>query len=332
MEDIKQRFKEYFNSGKGGKIVIAILSAATVILLTVWGVLRMNLFREAPLPFDPIDSSQEGKYVSLEVIGVDDWCAVRGNEYYYVVQATDELLYLIQMTQDDFSSMQAQYEYWLIASSDDTDNPTAAPDPLIVTGYSTAFPDQLLQTVAETYEKSEEDMANYLGDYYLNTNMAASNQGIVALPVAAAVCALVAFILFFNEIQKKKNLERSLKRLESSGLLVDAFRELSAYGSDESKEGIILTDHYIFDKNSSSILQYRDIAWAYRHIVRRNFIEVNSFVVCCMRDKTRHQLMPFRNRKEVIDRTLMTIVQKNPDVLLGFTKENKARYSEMTKI
>lgn len=331
MEDIKQNFREYFKTGKGAKTVIAILCAAAVILLTIWGVLRMNRLREAALPFDPIDSEQEGKYVSLDVIGVDDWCAVRGSEYYFVVQGADELLYLVQMTQKDFSSMQAQYEYWLSSSSDETAAP-AAPVPVKVTGYSTAFPDQLLQTIAETYEQTEEEMAYYLGDYYLDTNITARNQGLMALPVFSAVCAIAAFILFLNEIQKKKNLERSLKKLESGGLLVESFRELSAYGSDGASEGIILTDHFIFDKNSCSIVPYKDIAWAYKHVVRRNFIEVNSFVVCCMRDKTRQQLIPLKHKKEVIDRTLMTIVQKNPDVLLGFTKENKARYSEMTKI
>ena len=117
--------------------MIAILCAAAVILLTIWGVLRMNRLREAALPFDPIDSEQEGKYVSLDVIGVDDWCAVRGSEYYFVVQGADELLYLVQMTQKDFSSMQAQYEYWLSSSSDETAAP-AAPRHRIQTHWSSS--------------------------------------------------------------------------------------------------------------------------------------------------------------------------------------------------
>jgi hypothetical protein len=49
-----------------------------------------------------------------------------------------------------------------------------------------------------------------------------------------------------------------------------------------------------------------------------------------MRDKTSHQLMPLRNKKRTNDMILSVIAERNPAVLLGYTKENRKRYKEMT--
>ena len=142
MNEVKQQFREHFKTGRSGRILMAILCVLALLLLAVWGILRQDPFRGEAQPFDPVNGEQEGKYVSLEVIGIDNWSAAKGEEYYYVAQGSDKLLYLVRMTQDDFESMQKQYEYWTSTGSDEATAEPIEPVPLELKGYSTAFPDQ----------------------------------------------------------------------------------------------------------------------------------------------------------------------------------------------
>ncbi len=332
MNDIRQRFRNDFKSGKGSKVILAILCAAVLILLTIWTVMRLGLLQGSPVSFDPVSSEQEGKYVSLEVIGIDDWAANRDDEYYYMVQGSDMYLYLVRMPEEDFSSMQEQYDYWLSVTSDDADTDPAVPAPVEITGYSTAFPDDLLKTVAETYGYSEDEMANSIGSYYLDANKELRGKDFLYLPVGAGVCAVLALLVLLNGRLKKKNIEKSLDALEQKGQLLTAWNEWNSYRYDDPKETIALTDHYIFDKNSSEIIPYQDIVWAYKFVIRRHFMEVNSYIVCQMNDGTTRQVTPVRNRKEAVDQILTVIAEKNPGVLIGYTKENKNAYKEMTKM
>ena len=217
MNEVKQQFREHFKTGRSGRILMAILCVLALLLLAVWGILRQDPFRGEAQPFDPANGEQEGKYVSLEVIGIDNWSAAKGEEYYYVAQGSDKLLYLVRMTQDDFESMQKQYEYWTSTGSDEATAEPIEPVPLELKGYSTAFPDQILETVAETYGDSVEDMANYLGEYYLDTNMAMRNRNYLILPVTAGICAVIALLIILSDRQKKKNLKNLWPRWSREG-------------------------------------------------------------------------------------------------------------------
>lgn len=331
MDEIKLQFREYFNSKRSPKILLAILCASALILIAAWGVMGMDLSRGEALPFDPVNVTQEGKYVSLEVIGIDDWSAERGNEYYYVAQGSDTLLYLVRISQSDFNAMQTQYNYWVSTISDVPAAEPASPVPLVISGYSTALPDDILAAVAQTYSYSEEEMAGYLGDYYLDAVGGTYSQNRQALLFFAVVCAFIALVIAFSVWKKNKNIEKSLTSLEQSGQLLSAWNELSACRYNDSGEGIDLTEHYIFAKGNGEIISYSDIVWAYEHLIRRRFTVVNRYVLLCLKDNTKRAVMPLKNRQTVNERILAAIAEKNPAAMLGYSKENKQKYKEMSK-
>ena len=77
---------------------------------------------------------------------------------------------------------------------------------------------------------------------------------------------------------------------------------------------------------------YEDILWAYRYVMRRNFVVVNQYALCRLVDGGKIQLTPpgFL-KKEAIDEILDTIAMKNPSVLLGYSADNQRAYKEMTR-
>lgn len=331
MDEIKLQFREYFNSKRSPKIFLTILCAAAVIMIAAWGVAGLNLSRGEALPFDPVDVTQEGKYVSLEVIGIDDWAAEKGNEYYYVAQGSDTLLYLVRISQSDFDAMQAQYNYWVSTISDEPAAESAVPVPLVISGYSTALPNDILAAVAQTYSYSEEEMAGYLGDYYLDAVGGTNSQNRQALLFFAIVCAFIALVIAFSLWKKNKNIEKSLTSLEQSGQLLSAWNELSASRYNDSGDGVDLTEHYIFAKGTGEIISYSDIVWAYEHLIRRRFTVVNRYIILCLKDNTKRTVMPLRNRQTANERILAAIAEKNPAAMLGYSKENKEKYKEIRK-
>ena len=77
---------------------------------------------------------------------------------------------------------------------------------------------------------------------------------------------------------------------------------------------------------------YEDILWAYRYVMRRNFVVVNQYALCRLVDGDKMELTPAGfSKKGAIEEILNTIAMKNPSVLLGYTNENQRAYNEMTK-
>ena len=95
---------------------------------------------------------------------------------------------------------------------------------------------------------------------------------------------------------------------------------------------VILLDNYVISKSEGMMRPYEDILWAYRYVMRRNFVVVNQYALCRLVDGGKIQLTPpgFL-KKESIEEILDTIAMKNPSVMLGYTNENQRAYKEMTR-
>ena len=111
-----------------------------------------------------------------------------------------------------------------------------------------------------------------------------------------------------------------------------AWNELQTYLQTNKDGYCVILDNYVVSKQNGMMRPYEDILWAYRYVMRRNFVVVNQYALCRLVDGGKMELTPPGfSKKGAIEEILNTIAMKNPSVLLGYTTENQRAYNEMIK-
>ena len=80
------------------------------------------------------------------------------------------------------------------------------------------------------------------------------------------------------------------------------------------------------------MLDYNELAWVYTQIVRQNGIPVSTNLIAFTNKNKRYQLAMVYIDEKLLNQIMNRIKEKNPQVLLGYTKENQQKYKEIKKI
>lgn len=326
MDDIKQQFKSYFRAGNGGIITGIFLLVVAIGIIVVPRVLPSFIYTEKnAVKFDAVDPSLDGKYTYIDIVGIDDYSASKGKDYYYLVLDTDNTMDIVQMSPSVYNSLTEQQEYM----QNRGDEEATVPEPYRIYGVTHKISDELMSTVASTYNQSTAVMAKYVGGYYL-TNKASFSKNILEYTFIGGVMVAIAGIaIAADNVSKNKNINKTLSRLEVQGTLLAAWNELQTYLQSNPKSPYILTDNYLVTQNGV-VARYEDILWAYEFVRKRNFVTVARYVICKLNDGSSAELISKKVfKKEEVQQTLDALGQKNPNMLMGFDVENQRVYKQM---
>ena len=160
----------------------------------------------------------------------------------------------------------------------------------------------------------------------------------IPTPVLAAIAMTVypavwnAVIIIASLIGTKT--DKSIKRLEARGLLGKALRERESGPFTPFGDKAVLTDHFIFRKNKSAdiMLACDDVVWVYTSYFRRYYslmLGTKSMGVLTLSGAGVKMFK--KDHKQVINDAIVELRRRNPAILIGNTKENKANYKTLRK-
>ena len=141
----------------------------------------------------------------------------------------------------------------------------------------------------------------------------------------------MAFALIFLAVGLPSYIQsgKCLKALESRGLLEKAAEEMDS--PDVliiGKRKAILTEHFLFGRKMGVVLPYEDILWCYKRRMRYNLIQIIDTLVvstASVKDLTAIN-MGGMDRKNGLETAVAKMLQANPQLLVGYTKENRKAY------
>lgn len=98
------------------------------------------------------------------------------------------------------------------------------------------------------------------------------------------------------------------------------------------KETIYLTDKYIISKVNGllRVNEYEDFVWIYNLKAQQYGHTVNIFLTVKTKDKKQFHIATSLDENRLIE-IMSLIKEKNPQVLVGFTDENKEEYKKYIK-
>lgn len=185
----------------------------------------------------------------------------------------------------------------------------------------------------EEYQIAEEDFENYFGDIYLDTTSEYTEMSSI-LVLAGLTIALIGIISFFIVLAQKLIFSSTLKKMDADEIekLDDEMNDSSAFYYE--KADLCLTNNFVVNFGGKfKILEYKDIVWIYVLERRTNGIKTSKSIKAMTKDGKVHTIATIefitKAKKETFDEIWNTICSKNPNVAVGYTKENIKQMKEL---
>lgn len=213
-------------------------------------------------------------------------------------------------------------------------------NPIMIRGVTKRIPEDVIDIAIEVYNEdleedflTKENYKNYIGEICIDT---VSDLIDNIFQIILGTLFLNIFIIYFI-IYAVKN--HKIRKVEKDDILWQEIQ--NELGSSETTEyakfSTYLTPNYIIDGSKGfQLLSYQDIVWVYLHENKYNGVTNNRNLVVITRDKKKHciaDLSGFRPKiKDTYLDLMRDIYEKNQDVLVGYTKENRKQAKDLYQI
>ncbi len=247
-----------------------------------------------------------------------------GEKKAYFVE-DEEYLYVVQMGDKKYNEIVSQ-NY-----------------PVRVEG-STVWADNDLKEIAiETLNESlDEENQLLVSDYDdifgsltldLDTTPLFMNDWILIIGLVLGVIGLIVLLAFFIS---RICYQRGFKKIsleEKEKIKKEINDEKNAFYYKNAR--VYLTTNYVINlANRFEAISYKDIVWMYPYTLKYYGIKTYQSIMLVTKDKKNHTICYMnvltKANKEIYEEIYETILQKNPKILNGFTKENKEKMKEIT--
>lgn len=247
------------------------------------------------------------------------------NKKYYIT-ADDKFYYIISLTENQYKDLVADLK---------------KDEQVTIYGKTKLITSEMEKLATNFYNqamKSDEDKItdndkfyNIFGDIYLDSTNEDLSSTILyvigALCLLMWTCFLLVFIIYKVRLEKtfKKIDDEELQKIEKEIDDKDSFHYERAH--------LILTKSYVISfLTGFRAIKYQDIIWVYEYRLRQYGVTTQKSIM--VMDKT-GKVKPIitldgitKKSKIVFNEIIETIINKNPNIIVGYNKENKKRIKE----
>ena len=283
-------------------------------------------------------NTSENVYAKLNVSLLDSAFATEtldGKEKdYYIAFDEDGNPFVIVLDKGGLEDLRKIQEYTLSETEMDK------PEPVMVYGNVSKSDTEVFKYLQEFLKDDDgntysiEDLKKVVGDNYLDTTWDNVEQGIWAL-VTFSILSLIGLsliIIYFVRNKKSKNL------LKEYGRELEKIDEdvKSGRGIHNKECGVYLTDKYLFSyANGVKLIEIKDIVWIYPFITKQNGITISKSIYVITNNGKSNVITVAntwgKKNKNAFEELYQDIINKVPNVLVGYSKENKEKAKEMYK-
>ena len=213
-------------------------------------------------------------------------------------------------------------------------------NPITIQGFTKVIPDDVIDIAIEVYNEelgeeflTRDNYKSYIGEICIDTTSDLGDNVLqMILGALFLVVAIIYFIIYYSR-------NRKIKKIQKDTMLWEEVKtELTSSETiDYPKFGLYLTPRYIIDGFSGFIMMsYADIVWVYLYEHKYNGVTNNRYLIVVTKDKkkiTVAGLAGFHSKsKDTYLEIMKQLYEKNPNMLVGYTKENQKRVKDLYQI
>ena len=304
--------------------VIALLAIIAALVFGIVGITALGTTDNTALEFYP-DESETGSMAYIDVVGVSHWLYKYDGDVYYTALDFEGYLYTVRLSDSQFRKLSAQYDYWMDENED-----AVPPEPFRLEGVVKNTSSDIRGNIADVWELTTDEYDQIFGKKFLDATSSAGNEAASPWFFGALMCGVFGLAFLIVTGRSKRNAKKCLKVLEEGGMLERAASQLENPTGHTviGKNRGVLTQDFLFGKGTGMVVAYSDILYAYQHDRKRNFVPVNSYLmVGTMATAVEGAVDLNRPDKQAdIAQALAVIAQRNPNAMIGYTKEHNSAF------
>lgn len=309
-------------------IITAIVALITIGLVGTGAYEEFRIQQEPKSLGELIENNEEKpeQYAKVHIAYLPYGVASEDNEkFYYFVMDEQQFMYIVRMTDETYKNLEAMYN-----------NGEGTVD-YEFKGYTFRIPAKLkslaLEAAEEAFENNEmtvSNFENYVGTVYIDETMKPENNTINNL---YGVGLIFGFFTIGMIIVSVSQIVRTRKVTKNKELMEELRNELMDLNDDTYKKlKIYLTNKYIIARSGGILaFEYKDIIWEYATVRYVNGTAQGRALMLCTKDKTKYTVAATSANDTAIDEIMAEIKDKNPNVRIGFTQENREFFKNYQK-
>ena len=300
------------------------------------GILSYFISQEEPTNLSEV--TEEGVFSKIDVELVTSYFATLTTDsslekYYFVME--DGYTYIAKIDDDTFASLKENHDY-----NYSTDPDAVAPDSVTIVGESELIPDEIKNFAIEYFRDSEgldineENFNNLIYPYLIDTYITKTDT-IIDIAIVFGVITVVGLILIMVYMNRQTKTKKSISKYQSSLKTIEEELESSTTIHNEICK-VYLTENYLISYNDGlKIIELKSISWLYPYEYRRNGVVTNRSICIYTSDKQKYMIGNInawgKNKDSAYNEMYQLLLEKTPDALHGYSKENKEKALKMEK-
>lgn len=261
----------------------------------------------------------EGKYAKINLSYLPYGFAEEegSTRYYYFAMDSDNFMYVVRLTEKTYEELEK-----LSNNGNDTFD-------YEIKGYtfnlSTKLKQLAVQAANEAFENATftySNITDYIGNVYIDETETPDDDmsvGLFGMSILSGMFLIVFGIAFISQVL------RTRKVTGNKELMEELRNELEGLTDNPyKKQKVYLTTKYLISKvGGLTAIEYRDIIWVYSQIRYVNGIAQGKTLMVCTKDKKKYGLVATGANDASVEEIMVEIKDKNENVRIGFTKENR---------
>lgn len=283
-------------------------------------------------------NTSENVYAKLNVSLLDSAFATEtldGKEKdYYIAFDENDNPFIIVLDKSGLESLRKIQEYTL------SETEIEKPNPVMVYGNVSKSDTEVFKYLQEFLKDEDgntytiDELKSVVGENYLDTTWDNKEEGIFALILFGvfSLSGLILIIVYFVRNKKSKKIleeyERELEKIEED--------VKSGKGIHNKKCKVYLTDRYLLSyAGGVKLIELNDIVWVYPFITKQNGITTSKSIYVVTNNGKSNVVAVVntwgKKNKAFFEELYQDIINKVPNVLVGYSKENMEKAKEMYK-
>lgn len=283
-------------------------------------------------------NTSENVYAKLNVSLLDSAFATEtldGKEKdYYIAFDENDNPFIIVLDKSGLESLRKIQEYTL------SETEIEKPNPVMVYGNVSKSDTEVFKYLQEFLKDEDgntytiDELKSVVGENYLDTTWDNKEEGIFALILFGvfSLSGLILIIVYFDRNKKSKSL------LEEYGRDLEKIDEdvNSGKGIHNKECKVYLTDRCLLSYgNGVKLIELNDIVWVYPFITKQNGITTSKSIYVVTNNGKSNVIAVVntwgKKNKASYEELYQDIINKVPNVLVGYSKENMEKAKEMYK-
>ena len=313
-------------------LVIGIIICAVGI--SMGGIFYWALSNQEAIYLDRV--TEELTYAKVDVDLLDDYFATQKVDTkvlkYYLAYDNQNKPYVVVLDDIHLNSLKDIQDYSLGITD-------IKPEVLTIYGQSKKIEDEAYELLKDylsddEYTYSTEQIKAAVGDYYLDTYYN-PDEDINIMLMLSGIITVVGLVFIIIYVVKIKNSKRLLEKYgDKIEKIINDVDNGKAIHNKICK--VFLGDDYIISYDTElNVIEVKDLLWIYQFVIRQRGIVTNKILYSVNKlgkSITIANINPISHKQnKALEELYQDMMNMYPDILYGYTKENKDKVKELTK-